>query len=538
MECFMKKGALLLLALPLAVGAIYLAWRNALDPAPPLVLDTRAERVLQVRRQPTDLTPLPQWEGAPPGLVSIQGGRARLGVSKEDIETLLSIDPTARDVLRALDAETGGEDKAVDSFYLGRYEVTGEQYAEFIKAKGHRPPRNWGEAAITTARNAHLSNPQQRGIAFDPAKWWSKNWKESAWAVPKDDLLRPVHYVAYTDVTSYCDWAGLRLPNEREFQHACRRGNDAYPWGSDWREGHCATIENSPALMPVGSFENGRSRDGVYDLLGSLWEWTSSPYLPYSRFERNSYWIEDTQLNPVTMWDGNQRVLVGGSYHNSRLAARATTRRPTEQFQMTETVGFRVAASTRPALDRARRVIASAAGRVSTFAPEFVVGLDRWEYLGTQPASDPPDGYRVITGYRHLFFVPIDCVAVDSIDLLRAESRAHTTTLGLFSTSERLPEPGLEPGVYVVGYSAGDTEEQDAIRFVSVNDGAVITTSLARAARIGASKAGGAWGTIQAGGRTWLALDICSPTATEGLSLSARIHFAAGVDLLDTRWRQ
>jgi serine/threonine-protein kinase len=135
----------------------------------------------------------------------------------------------------------------VSSFWMDTNEVTNEEYGEFVRETKHEPPVDWtGEQP-----------PQGQ------EKW-------------------PVANVTSEDANSYAAWRSkrdgqvYRLPTEEEWEYAARGGDqdNFYPWGSIWKEGF-ANVE-SDTRKPVGSYPQGQSRWGNLDLMGNVWEWTSS----------------------------------------------------------------------------------------------------------------------------------------------------------------------------------------------------------------------------------------------------------------------
>jgi formylglycine-generating enzyme required for sulfatase activity/tRNA A-37 threonylcarbamoyl transferase component Bud32 len=104
------------------------------------------------------------------------------------------------------------------------------------------------------------------------------------WTARPDSML-PVAGVRLAEAQSYCAWRypnGGRLPTEEEWE-AAARGIEGrrYPWGREWNPNAANVGARRSSSSPVGSYPEGRTPEGVDDLIGNVWEWTSSPFRPY-----------------------------------------------------------------------------------------------------------------------------------------------------------------------------------------------------------------------------------------------------------------
>ena len=202
-----------------------------------------------------------------------------IGTSEEKLQQNLRELPSYLE--KYLCAEFPAHECATKGFYIDKYQVTNEQYFNFVLATDYTSP----------------SEKFLKHLRDDNGKLQYPN---------KEILNHPVVSVSYYDAKAYAEWSGKRLPTEIEWELAAR-GIDQreYPWGNKWEKGRCNSQEMSlNNTTPVGSFELGKSIYGCYDMAGNAWDWTDSWYEPYPDGEK--------YINP-DMGKKN-KVLRGGSF--------------------------------------------------------------------------------------------------------------------------------------------------------------------------------------------------------------------------------
>ena len=202
--------------------------------------------------------------------------------------------------LEDLLVETPGHPVQVSSFYLGRTEVTCAQFRAFVQATGYDAGEGWKTAA---------------------AQWGEQS---------------PVVSVSWNDARAYCDWAGLRLPSEEEWERAA--GSASWPWGDVWQADACRSsvggaYRSATGPCPVGSFPQGASHVGCLDMAGNVCEWTDSRLSAYPGNQRNN-----------ANYARDVRVVRGGSWRdNSEVYLRNADRWWQTPDQRNDGMGFRCA---------------------------------------------------------------------------------------------------------------------------------------------------------------------------------------------------
>ena len=191
------------------------------------------------------------------------------------------------------------------AFYMDVYEVANAPYKACVTAGKCKPPRLLTSATHTDYyENAQYGNYPVIDVDWDSAK-------------------------------TYCEWRGARLPTEAEWERAARSTDGrTFPWGEGidkTRANYAETKAGDP--VAVGSYESGKSAEGLYDMAGNVWEWVADWYDVYPGG------------NPSTSPDFGQklRVLRGGAWLDPANSLRSAFRGQLDPTHSFGNIGFRCA---------------------------------------------------------------------------------------------------------------------------------------------------------------------------------------------------
>jgi len=273
--------------------------RQTLGYAPPKISIAEA-RTDGGRARPPGSQEHPGRSGQPLRDVEIPGGVFLLG--------------SGRDQAFVFDNEQWAHPVTLKPFRIARTAVANAEFAAFVDDGGYQRLELWTEEGWRWRESAQVDHPvywrREAG-----GQWLRRTFDE--WG-PLEDRL-PVLHVNWYEADAYCRWAGLRLPQEAEWEMAASaepapaggttEHKRLFPWGDepptpdranlDWRMMGCVPVDALPA---------GDSAFGCRQMIGNTWEWTATPFGPYPGFSPGPY------KEYSAPWFQNHKVLRGGCW--------------------------------------------------------------------------------------------------------------------------------------------------------------------------------------------------------------------------------
>jgi len=212
------------------------------------------------------------------------------------------------------------EEKIHEPYWLARYPVTNSQYGEFLKDGGYSNKVWWSVEGWKGVKESKYEKP--------------RFWNDSKWNNPS----QPVVGVSWYEAEAFCRWLTeqikarplregesalqVDLPSEVEWEFAARGKNGRpYPWEENVGVNFSlANYHNKIGrTTPVGTYPKGRTQDGLYDMAGNIWEWSSEKFGD----------------------DSAERVLRGGSWYRGPVFLRASCRDWNHVWDRNGSIGFR-----------------------------------------------------------------------------------------------------------------------------------------------------------------------------------------------------
>ncbi|HLZ36314.1 MAG TPA: ergothioneine biosynthesis protein EgtB [Mycobacteriales bacterium] len=238
----------------------------------------------------------------------------------------------------AYDNERPAHAVHLPAYWIDTTPVSNGAYLAFVESGGYEDRRWWSEDGW-----AWRCRSGKRSPAFwllEGGHWLRRRFGRVE-PLPADE---PVQHVCFHEAQAYAAWAGKRLPSEAEWEKAAGWDPVAdrarrYPWGDEPPGPEHANLgQRALRPAPVGSFPAGASAYGVRQLLGDVWEWTSSDFRPYPGFRVFPY----AEYSAV-FFGSDYKVLRGGSWATHPTACRTTFRNWDFPIRRQIFAGFRCA---------------------------------------------------------------------------------------------------------------------------------------------------------------------------------------------------
>ena len=231
-----------------------------------------------------------------PRLVEIPAGAASLGLTREHEGEF------------GWDNELEAHQVDVPGFAIENGNVTNQEFLRFLQAGGYQDKSLW------TADDWGWK--QKEGIEH-PA-FWRRDGNLWLYRAMFGEVRLPLNwpvYVSHAEASAYAKWLGRALPTEAQYHRAAygeKNGGSerSYPWGEERpsaRRGNFDFHHWDPS--PVGSYPDGASAFGVYDLAGNGWEWTKTKFAPFEGFAPMPFYPGYS----ANFFDGKHYVMKGGS---------------------------------------------------------------------------------------------------------------------------------------------------------------------------------------------------------------------------------
>ena len=270
--------------------------------------------------------------GTPAGMIWIDGGVTTLGQDAHYSEEGPPVTVEVR------------------GFWIDQSEVTNAEFAAFVRATGYvteaesQPREKGGPGSAVFGAGG---NP---GWTYVADADWRHPYGPGSSISGLDH--HPVIHVTFTDAQAYASWKGRTLPTEAQFEHAARSGGGAAQrtddaggkrWTANVWQGVFPVVNQAddgyPTTAPVGCFP--KDRNGAFDLIGNVWEWTSSPFYPTRDPDAA---MRASRPEGVSAAGLPAQVIKGGSYlcaANYCARYRPDARQPQEADLSASHIGFR-----------------------------------------------------------------------------------------------------------------------------------------------------------------------------------------------------
>ena len=211
------------------------------------------------------------------------------------------------------------------SFRIARTTVTNAEFAAFVDDGGYRRREFWCDAGWTW-RQAYNAERPVYWLAKRDGVWTARHYREAQPLAPDAAVV----FVNWFEANAWCRWAGRRLPSEAEWEAAAigeaagdrlSENRRRWPWGDEPTTASRANLDFAfDGPIDVAALSEGESAFGCRQMIGNVWEWTASDFLPFDGFSADPY------MDYSQPWFGSRKVLRGGCWATSARIARPSYR--------------------------------------------------------------------------------------------------------------------------------------------------------------------------------------------------------------------
>ena len=208
----------------------------------------------------------------------------------------------------------------LNDYKIDNFLVSNAEYLKFINDGGYEDYSFWLSDGWDAVRENEWCAPMY--WEKDGEEWITRDFAGKRKINPNE----PVCHVSFYEAAAYCKWAKKRLPTEAEWEKAALWNEEKsiktiFPWGNENPTTQHANLLESNVwnCSEIGAYETGKSSYGCYQMIGDVWEWTSSEFVGYPGFKSGFDEYNDK-------WFTNQKVLRGGSFGTPSKSIRGSYR--------------------------------------------------------------------------------------------------------------------------------------------------------------------------------------------------------------------
>jgi formylglycine-generating enzyme required for sulfatase activity len=228
-------------------------------------------------------------------------GSFLMGTSDDEADAVRALDPPLWVKGEIPSEQPQHEVRMTSGFWIDKYEVTNAAFQAFVDDDGYLKQEYWSEDGW-----AWLERKSTSSVSI-------------GCAIEEKDPDHPQVCVTWYEAEAYARWRGGQLPTEAQWEYAARGPQSlVYPWGNTFDSSKANIIDIS-GLTPVGSYPEGASWVGAYDMAGNAMEWVQD-WLDPEYYELG---VRDDPPGPET---GRRKIEKGGWWGSNPFVARAAYR--------------------------------------------------------------------------------------------------------------------------------------------------------------------------------------------------------------------